>query len=377
MTYVVKSNLKMMKDDDFKELMPNPQRGLYGSDHVVAGIPIPKTQRVKLFDEDTWEEFTEEWASSIKSSYYRVRRFAGAGDKGLDVVGFVTSTQFSDGWDNYQCKFYDHPLTPSDVWVEFGKVVYFSFRGDFPTPRKYYFVAPLQVGTKLGKLLSDASSLKESLKENWSKYCESGITSTDKIKLEGELLEYLEKFDFTIFDTVSLVQMLEQHATTPYHAVRFGGGLGLRPQPEIPPEDTVSLDHRYVRQLLGVYAQSIGENQKSPDLSLLDKDQKILNNFQRQRESFYHAESLRSFSRDTVPPGVFEALQNDIYDGVVDVCESQHESGMDKLSSTLSQAATVAVNASPLMSVTRVRDKQGICHQLVNDEKLNWSEDDG
>lgn len=377
MTYVVKSNLKMMKDDDFKELMPNPQRGLYGSDHVIAGIPIPKTQRVKLFDEDTWEEFTEEWASSIKSSYYRVRRFAGAGDQGLDVVGFVTSTQFSDGWDNYQCKFYDHPLTPSDVWVEFGKVIYFSFRGDFPSPRKYYFVAPRQVGTKLGKLLSDAPSLKEALKENWGKYCENGITSTDKVKLEGELLKYLEGFDFTIFDTVSLVQMIEQHATTPYHAVRFGGGLGLRPQPEIPPEDTVSLDHRYVRQLLGVYAQSIGENQKIPDLSLLDKDQKIRKNFQRQRESFYHAESLRSFSRDTVPPGVFEALQNDIYDGVVDVCESQHESGMDKLSSTLSQAATVAVNASPLMSVTRVRDKQGICHQLVNDEKLNWSEDDG
>lgn len=199
----------------------------------------------------------------------------------------------------------------------------------------------------------------------------------DKVKLEGDLLKYLEGFDFTIFDTVSLVQMIEQHATTPYHAVRFGGGLGLRPQPEIPPEDTVSLDHRYVRQLLGVYAQSIGDNQETPDLSLLDKDQRIRKNFQRQRESFYHAESLRSFSRDTVPPGVFEALQNDIYDGVVDVCESQHECGMDKLSSTLSQAATVAVNASPLMSVTRVRDKQGICHQLVNDEKLNWSEDDG
>lgn len=365
-----------MNGDDFKRLIPNPQKGLYSSDHVIAGIPIPKTQRVQLFDADTWEEFTEEWASSIQDLYYRIRRFAGAGDQGLDIVGFISSTQFSDGWDNYQCKFYDHPLTPSDVWIEFGKIIYFSSRGDYPPPRKYYFVAPRQVGTKLGKLLADAQKLKEVLKVNWEKYCEDSITSTHKVKLEGDLLIYFNDFDFTIFDTISLVQMIEQHVSTPFHAVRFGGGLGLRPEPDIPPEDTVSLEHRYVRQLLGVYAQSIGEDQKSPDLSLLDKDKGIRKNFQRQRERFYYAESLRNFSRDTVPPGVFEALQNDILDGVVDVCESQHECGMDKLNLTLTQAANVVINASPLASVSRVRDKQGMCHQLVNDAKLSWSDDD-
>lgn len=170
--------------------------------------------------------------------------------------------------------------------------------------------------------------------------------------------------------------MIEQHASTPFHTVRFGGGLATRPEPEIPPEDTVSMDHRYVRQLLSVYAQSIGDDQESPDLSLLDKDVDIRHKFQRQRERFYHAESLRNFSRDTVPPGVFEALQDDIFDGVVDVCESRHDCGMDRLNATMSQAANVAVDASPLASVTRTRDKQGVCHQLVNESRLNWSEHD-
>jgi hypothetical protein len=170
--------------------------------------------------------------------------------------------------------------------------------------------------------------------------------------------------------------MIEQHATTPFHAVRFGGGLGTRPEPEIPPEDTVSMDHRYVRQLLSVYAHSIGDDQQPPDLSLLDKDNSIRNHFRRQRERFYHAESLRNFSRDTVPPGVFEALQDDIFDGVVDVCESPHACGMDRLNATMSQAATVTVDASPLASVTRTRDKQGMCHQLVNDCRLSWSDHD-
>ncbi len=170
--------------------------------------------------------------------------------------------------------------------------------------------------------------------------------------------------------------MIEQHALTPFHAVRFGGGLGTRPDPEIPPENTVSMDQRYVRQLLSVYAQSIGDNQQSPDLTLLDKDDRIRNNFLRQRERFYHAESLRSFSRDTVPLGVFEALQNDIFDGVVDTCEASHACNMDRLNATMSQAANVIVDASPLSSVTRPKDKQGMCHQLVNDNRLNWSEKD-
>lgn len=367
----------MISEDNFKEISPNSQKGLCSSEHVISGIPIPKTQRVQLFSADEWEEFTEEWASSLEDSYHCVKRFAGTGDKGLDVVGFIASNQFSDGWDNYQCKFYDKPLTPVDVWVELGKIIYFTHCGDYTAPRKYYFVAPKQIGTKLGKLLANASKLKNELKKNWEKYCEGGITSTGKIILEGDLLAHLESFDFTIFESVSLVRMIEQHASTYFHAVRFGGGLGVRPVPEIPPEDTVSLDHRYVRQLLSVYAQSTGEDPQSLDLSLLDNNDELRKNFQRQRERFYHAESLRNFSRDTVPPGIFEALQDDIFDGVVEVCESQHSCGMDRLSATMSQAVSVSVDSSPLASVTRPRDKQGMCHQLVNDSRLNWSEHEG
>lgn len=136
------------------------------------------------------------------------------------------------------------------------------------------------------------------------------------------------------------------------------------------------MDQRYVRQLLSVYAQSIDDDQQSLDLSLLDKNDTIRNNFLRQRERFYHAESLRSFSRDTVPVGVFEALQDDIFDGVVDMCEASHACDIDRLNAIMSQAANVIVDASPLSSVTRPRDKQGVCHQLVNDNRLNWSEKD-
>ena len=49
---------------------------------------------------------------------------------GVDVAAFLKSPQFSDGWHNYQCKHYDHSLYPSDIWVEIGKIIYYSHQGE-------------------------------------------------------------------------------------------------------------------------------------------------------------------------------------------------------------------------------------------------------
>ena len=99
---------------------------------------------------------------------------------------------------------------------------------------------------------------------------------------------------------------------------------------------------------------------------------KLKDDFLRQRERFYHAESLRNFARDTVPDGTYDSLQNEIYHGVVETCEKEHEDGLVRLRETLSQAGTVAIGSNPLASAVRVQDKQGICHQLANEDKLAW-----
>lgn len=365
-----------MVKPEFKDLSPNPQSGLYSAEHIISGIPIPKTKRIELFSADQWEEFTEEWATSLASSYHKIKRFAGAGDQGLDVVGFIGNSTFNGGWDNFQCKYYDHSLYPSDVWVEFGKIIYYSFRGDYPPPQKYYFVAPKQVGTTLGKLLANPYGLKEELRANWVAYCQDKITAINSVILKDDLLDYFDKFDFAIFDSTSLVDMVANHATTPFHAVRFGGGLGVRPASKIPSENTVTTDRRYVRQLLSVYAEASNETSVPLTMAILDKNDKHKKNFHRQRERFYHAESLRNFSRDTVPVGTYEQLQEDIYQGVVDVCEDDHDTGLECMKNTVSQAAKVSTHSSPLASVTRVADKQGICHQLVDNERLSWMDEE-
>lgn len=103
------------------------------------------------------------------------------------------------------------------------------------------------------------------------------------------------------------------------------------------------------------------------DLSLqLSKD------FLRQRERFYHAESLRNFARDNVPDGTFDRLQKEILHGVIDVCESSYEDGLDRMKATVTQAANISTSSNPLTIVVQVQDKQGICHQLANEDQLFW-----
>ena len=94
--------------------------------------------------------------------------------------------------------------------------------------------------------------------------------------------------------------------------------------------------------------------------------------YSRSRETFYEAESLRIFARDSVPTGTFEKLKDQVYHGVVDVEEDDHGDGFKRVKAVVKTAATLNVNASGLMTVIEVKDLHGICHQLANEDLLTW-----
>jgi len=360
----------VIREDQLKEIKPKPAVASATADHVLTGIPIPKAARVRIFSPEEWEQFVEEWATSLKSSYLKVRRLSGSGDFGVDVVGFKTAQGFQGAWDNYQCKRYAQPLRPSDIWVEIGKIIYYSQRGEFVPPDKHYFVCSQGIGTTLEKLLNNAEKLKAQAKLNWEKHCKTDITSTADVPLEGNLLKFFDEFDFSIFSSKSIVELIEGHAGTIHHAVRFGGGLPPRPAPAAPPEEPTDEESRYVRHLLDAYGEHLGRAIVTPDKLLPHPNLK--KDFLRQRERFYNAEALRNFARDTVPDGTFAALQDEIYHGVIDVCEGSYSNGLERLKATIAQASQIAATSNPLSPATKTQDRQGICHQLANEDRLIW-----
>ncbi|MBM6398593.1 hypothetical protein JQC79_22805 [Ochrobactrum anthropi] len=365
----------MIDENYLEEIKPKPPTHSVSPEHVVSGVPIPKVMRIRIFSPDDWEYFIEEWSTSLTSSYIKVRRFGGSGDLGVDIAGFTSDDGFRDVWDNYQCKRYDHPLRPSDIWVEIGKIVYYSFKGEYLPPRKHFFVASQGIGTSLEQLLNKPDTLKAKARENWEKHCAKGITSTEEIPLTGALGAYFDTFEFSIFSSKSHVELIEGHSTTGYHAIRFGGGLPPRPDPDKPPETPAETESRYIRQLLDAYGDQLGTPMNDP--VALDAYAPIKRDFLRQRERFYHAESLRNFARDTVPQGTFAALQDEVCHGVIDICEGHHPDGFERMRATLIQAAALSITANSLSSVTKKQDCQGICHQLANDDRLTWMPDDG
>jgi hypothetical protein len=336
---------------------------------VATGLPIPPIDRIKLFSPREWEEFILEWADSLRLEYERVDRAGGAGDMGRDIIAVAGGQGV---WDNYQAKHYDHPLAPSDIWVELGKLVHYTFRGDYAYPRQYSFVAPRGAGTKLSNLLKEPAKLKAELYQQWAGHCRAKITSTQLVELDQPLRNYIEGLDFSIFDATPPLRLLDAHAKTRWYAARFGGGLPQRPPVPVPPTAPAPAESKFVRELLLAYADHLKSPVSAP--SDLAAHTSLAHHFDDARREFYSAESLRAFSRDTLPPGQFENLQDEIHAGVMDDVRTPHADGFQCVLAVVKTARFLQFS-HPLTGQMSTRDRGGVCHQLVNDGKIFWVKD--
>lgn len=327
---------------------------------------VPAIDLLRVFSPSQWEDFALEWAHSLKSRYQRVERCGGAGDLGRDVVAFVSC----DDWHNYQCKHYKDSLQPNQVVLEMGKLCYYVHEKAFSAPTKYFFVAPQGAGNKLSLLLKKPECLRARLIKDWAAKCEDHITSTKKVPLTGNLLRFVEGFDFGIVSYVPPMDLIEQHALTRWHAARFPGGLPPRPQPQVPHIDEEKFESPYICRLLEAYADHIGVALSVADLVA---HAALHRHLLRSRERFFHAESLRNFSRDNLPVGQFEELQEEFFDTVIDTVEDiSHADGFQRVRAATGLAQQLVPTNNALGQVLGAKDKAGICHQLADDARLEW-----
>ena len=129
---------------------------------IGSGMNFPVAKLIQILEPNEWEDFTEEWAHSQMSKYKQVIRYTGAGDMGLDILCFTSDELFDGPWDNVQCKRYALQLKPSHIWVELGKIIYYSFIGEFKPPTNNYFAASKGVGLKLKKLFAKPNDRRSS-----------------------------------------------------------------------------------------------------------------------------------------------------------------------------------------------------------------------
>jgi hypothetical protein len=283
---------------------------------LLIGKPIEPIKRLQVTSADDFEDMVREWATGyLSQKYSKIRRCGGAGDMGRDVIAFENYDNKEPlVWDNYQCKHYNHALSPGDIWLELGKLCYYTFSGEYSVPRAYYFVAPKGVSTSLGNLIDKPVKLKKELISKWSDQCQLKITKKKEIELIDKFAGYVNAFDFSIIKYIDPQELIEQHTKTKYFYYRFGGIHTTRPEPIKPPQTIAPEEISYISKLLEAYSDNY--KLSSIDIIELPKHQNYLNHFERQRKSFYSAESLMRFERDTLPPGVdaFQELKDEVHD---------------------------------------------------------------
>jgi len=344
---------------------------------LITGTPIPPIEKLKSLSDKQFEECVNEWAVGyLKNRYNKVFKSGGSGDMGRDVIGYYNYGEDKDKliWDNYQCKHYKSPLNPSDIWVEIGKLCYYTYIKKYTIPNKYYFFCPYGVSTTLHDLLNNKEEFKETFIQNWDKHCRNKITKKRVIELDESLLNHINNINFDIFTYLDPNEFIEQHRKTPYFSFRFGGGLQKpRPIPKSPPDNINDNELVYTKKLFEAYQDSTGKEIKNEkDLSFFPK---LNNHFQRQRIHFYEAESLKRFERDTLPPNInaFDQLKEELYFSVIDTHENYYENGFERVKAVTEKARMITLTSNnPLSSVLTKNDQHGICHHLSNEGKLDW-----
>lgn len=241
-----------MTENPEQEAPPSPLRepptlpARRGSD-LITGISLMPEQRLKAFAPAELELVVLHWLHEIsRGTYKRIVEFAGPGDKGRDVVGYESATA-EDPWDNYQCKQYEKKLAPGDIWLELGKLVYWTSKGAFSVPRKYTFVAPRGCGPTVRDLLNNPEKLRKGLLAKWDSHCLS-------LCGRAEIEPALARFQFPTLAVASTSEIIQGLKGAAIYPVLFGGGLTKpRPADRPPPEEIAAYELPYIGRLVEAY----------------------------------------------------------------------------------------------------------------------------
>jgi hypothetical protein len=349
--------------------LPSPDDRPFVQPEAWAGPPVPKVALLGLLSSDQWEQFVYEWARTLKPNYRAVKVFAGSGDGGIDVAAMHSLDGLLGAWDCYQCKRYDKPLALSAVWPEVAKIIHTVRKEGYGFPDRYAFVASRGYSTGLAKSINAPAKFRTSFLDNVGQACKVlGLSPHDTSQVAHDASD----LDFSRFITLEPAEILEQHKSSPQHSLWFGTPLPHRDDPATItlPETPAPHESKYLQKLMDIYAEKLGISDLTAEAMV--QEHPLFRHYRRQREAFYSAESLRLFARDCVPPGTYENLQQEIFDGVIHIHELDYPSGYHRLAHVLSRASEISITANALIKRCFIRDRHGVCHQLANDDRLTW-----
>ena len=338
---------------------------------LLSGKDVPDIKIFSLVSEDDFELMTEQWLFSMGDCYKYIKRIGGAGDQGRDVFAYKDENMTI--LDIYQCKHYDKKLMPSNIYVEIGKLLYYTYKHEYVIPKNYYIVSQKGCGTALTKLIEHPENFKNAILQKWNSNCKSSITKEKNIELNDEFKTFIENFDFSIIHEITPLKFLEEFEKTKYYSSWFGLRKFRRKAPPEPSNEIKNNELIYINKLYNAYG-SVNNSHITNFKQLSNRHQE---HFNIQRKCFYSAEGLNDFSRDYLPTDeTFNDLQNQImYPVKSQILCNTYKDGVECLNSAITMATTLKIGDNSLSEFLKTNDRIGILHQVANeDENVEWTE---
>ena len=147
-----------------------------------------------------------------------------------------------------------------------------------------------------------------------------------------------------------------------------------------PPAEIEDHEMGYVRELYRTYHQVTGDEYARPED--LDGTPKLRRDFDRQRKDYYLAETIHRELRDTIRQDEtegFDILKDEMYDGVITTRDKAYDNAFERLTAVMEHATKVPISHNlqeVMLDWVGPGEKKGVCHMLVNDERLTWVEEE-
>lgn len=333
-------------------------------------INVSKYKRQLLALDDTQlEEFVHDWVAKKIDVYVEHENFTGSGDMGRDVVGFLTEQRHEGAWHNYQCKQYNKKITRPLALLEIGKILYYASQNQFTIPEKYYFIAPKGINRPLETLINNPSQFKQALIDEWEDCCETKIVKNSKIPLTKEVLDIINKFDFSNVKALQVTQILSDPDINSVLYKWFKHDPGVAPKGSVP-QEIENKEQEYIGQLLFAYGERLGTVFNT--FKDIESHDVHFRNFKMQRIRFYDADAFQRYYRDNTAPHTVEQIKDDIFCSIIDLCDLvSYKDTLDKITAILGEVTKIQLSGDiSLYATNSVR--QGLCHHLVNEGQLKW-----
>ena len=361
-----------MESQDIKK--PDNNHGLKGA--ALFSENRKDKDILEAMDEDTYEELIASWAYwCLKESvneYQDVLRLGGTGDGGMDVVAFYN--QETRDCDIYQCKHYDSPIKKTAVIAELGKFLYHVFTELLPCPRNYYLMAPKGLSSPFTHIYTNSEKLKQTIISEWNASIAEHITKGEKIKYEGELIDFLNNFDYAKFKFYSpdrlLKDILKQQNRHVYHQY-----FGVRKEELVrhklsAPSNLSAYESNYIGHLIDAY------NDVSDDRLSVENVEvsKFGPHYKRSREEFWLAESVRMMGVENCPGDFdeYQELEDDMMHHIADTYENVYENAYKKLKAVTDKSTSFPKKERIISGELGPAELKGVCFQLSNEDKLIW-----